>query len=46
MLIGIKFNVMQSMIMNNELKKLREIVEKRNWSVVAQSGMIAYFKYG
>jgi hypothetical protein len=46
MLIGITFSVMRNMIMNNEFKQFREIIENRNWSVVAHSGMFASFKYG
>jgi hypothetical protein len=34
------------MIMNNIFKQFREIAENGNGSVVAHSGMIAYFKYG
>jgi hypothetical protein len=34
------------MIMNNGFKKLREITEKINRSLVAHSGMIASYKYG
>jgi hypothetical protein len=35
---------MQKMIMNNEFKQLREIIENRNGSVVAHSGMNAFLK--
>jgi hypothetical protein len=44
MLIGIKFNVVQNMITNNEFKQFREITENRNGSVVAHSDMVASFK--
>jgi hypothetical protein len=40
------FTVMQNMIVNNEFKQLREIIENRKRSIVAHSGMIASFKYG
>jgi hypothetical protein len=33
------------MIMNNEFKQFREIVENRVGSVIAHGGMIASFKY-
>jgi hypothetical protein len=33
------------MIMNNEFKQFREIIENRNGSVVAHGGMTAYIKY-
>jgi hypothetical protein len=46
MLIWIKFNEMKDMIMNNEFKQLREVIENRNGSIVAHSGMTASFKYG
>jgi hypothetical protein len=46
MLVGIKFNVMQNMIANNEFHQLRDISENRNVAVVAHSDMIASFKYG
>jgi hypothetical protein len=46
MLVGIKFNVMQNMIMNNEFKQSREIIKNKNGSVVAHSGKIVSFKYG
>jgi hypothetical protein len=36
---------MRNMIMNNEFKQFGEIIENRNWSVVAHGGMIASFKY-
>jgi hypothetical protein len=36
---------MQDMIMNNEFKQLREVIENRNGSVVVHGGMIASFKY-
>jgi hypothetical protein len=45
MLIGIKFNVMQNMIMNNEFKHIIEIIEEINRSLVAHSSMIASFNY-
>jgi hypothetical protein len=44
MLVGIKFNVMQNMIVNNEFQQLKEIIENRNESVVAHSGMTASFR--
>jgi hypothetical protein len=46
MLVGIGFNVMQNVIMNNEIKHLKEIIENRNGSVVAHIGMIVPFKCG
>jgi hypothetical protein len=46
MLVGIEFNVIQNMMVNNEFKQLRKIIENKNGSVVAHSGMIASFKYG
>jgi hypothetical protein len=45
MLVEKKFNAMQTMKVNSEFEKLREITENRNGSVVAHSGMIASFKY-
>jgi hypothetical protein len=45
MLVEIKFNIMQNMILNNEFKQCREIIENRNVSIVAHSDMIASFKY-
>jgi hypothetical protein len=45
MLNWIKFSIMQNMIMNNEFKQFREIVENGNGSVIAHVGMIAFFKY-
>jgi hypothetical protein len=46
MLIEIKINVMQNMILNNKFKQITEIIENTNGSVVAHSGMITSFKYG
>jgi hypothetical protein len=43
--IWIKFSIMRNMIMNNEFKQFREIVENRNASVIAHGGMTASFKY-
>jgi hypothetical protein len=43
MLIGIKFSIMRDVVMNNELKQFREVVENRNGSVVVHSGMIVSF---
>jgi hypothetical protein len=40
------FNEMQDMIMNDEFKRLREVIENRNGSIVTRSGMTASFKYG
>jgi hypothetical protein len=37
---------MQNMVVDNEFKQLREIIENRNGSVVAHGGMIVSFKYG
>jgi hypothetical protein len=34
MLVEIKFNVMQNVIVNNEFKQLREIIEERNGSIM------------
>jgi hypothetical protein len=31
--------------MNNEFIQFREIVENKNWSVIAHGGVIASFKY-
>jgi hypothetical protein len=44
MMVGIKFNIMQNMIVNTEFQQLTEIIEDRNGSIVAHSGMIASFK--
>jgi hypothetical protein len=41
MLVLIKFNVMQNMIINNEFRELREDIKNRNGSTVAYSGIIA-----
>jgi hypothetical protein len=38
--MGVKFNVIQNMITNDEFKQLREIIESRNMSVVAHRDMI------
>jgi hypothetical protein len=46
MLVEIKFNVIQHMILNNKFKQLREIIENGNGSIIAQSSMIASFNYG
>jgi hypothetical protein len=45
MLVGIKLNIMQNMILNDKLKQLREIIENRNGYVVACGGTIASFEY-
>jgi hypothetical protein len=45
MLIWIKFSIMQNMIINNEFKQFREIVENLDGFVVAHGGVIASFKY-
>jgi hypothetical protein len=44
MLVGIKFKVVQNMIVNNEFQQRKEIIEDRNESVVTHRGMIASFK--
>jgi hypothetical protein len=44
MLIGIKFSMMQNIIMNDKFKQFREIIENGNRSVVAHFAMIASFK--
>jgi hypothetical protein len=36
MLIWIKFSIMRNMIMNDEFKQFREIVENRNGSVIVR----------
>jgi hypothetical protein len=45
MLLGIKFNIIKNMIVSNEFKQHTEIIENRNGSVLAHSGMTASFKY-
>jgi hypothetical protein len=42
--ICIKFSIMYNMIMNNGLEQFRVIVENRNVSVIAHSGVITSFK--
>jgi hypothetical protein len=43
-LIRIEFNVTQNIIVNYELKQLREITENTNGSIVAHSSMIVSFE--
>jgi hypothetical protein len=46
MLVGIKFNIMQNMVLYDEFKQFRKIIENRNRFAVTQSSIIASFKYG
>jgi hypothetical protein len=45
MFVGIKFNFIQNMIVNNEFKQRRGTTESRNEPAVALSVMIASFEY-
>jgi hypothetical protein len=45
MLVGIKFNLMQNMTVNNKFRQLGDLIENRYESKIAHGSMILYFKY-
>jgi hypothetical protein len=45
MLVGMEFNEMRNMVMNDALEYLREVINAANGSVVAHRGVIAALRY-